>query len=213
MVRAAVLAATLLLCTACAPGRMADLRDAGRLSAGLAFGLSADAKLGTLTHPSLGLFSAGAQLGSDSRKVWGFYFEARTSDPYATYFSRTRGKGKVSWPDSINGSGWRATFDSETYGAALTSINDGIMQQAPQAIVEEFAGGEINGELDIGKWLPIPRQDGLDVSFFDFNSVTDFQLGVTLLLVNARVGFNLLETADFLLGFAGLDIAGDDEEE
>ncbi len=46
-----LLAMLLLAATGCAPGRMADLRDSGRLSLGLGLGLSADAKLGTLTHP------------------------------------------------------------------------------------------------------------------------------------------------------------------
>ena len=40
--------------------------------------------------------------------------------------------------------------------------------------------------------------------------MTDLQLGAHLLLINARLGFNPLEFLDFLLGFAGVDIAGDD---
>ena len=38
------------------------------------------------------------------------------------------------------------------------------------------------------------------------------QVGATLLLIGARVGFNPLEFFDFLLGFAGYDIAGDDPD-
>ncbi len=40
-----------------------------------------------------------------------------------------------------------------------------------------------------------------------------FEATVSALLVNARVGINPAEVLDFVLGFAGIDIAGDDEKE
>jgi len=40
----------------------------------------------------------------------------------------------------------------------------------------------------------------------------DADLGATLLLVSARIGFSPGQFADFALGFFGLDIAGDDAE-
>lgn len=40
-----------------------------------------------------------------------------------------------------------------------------------------------------------------------------FEASVSALLVNARVGVNPVEIIDFILGFANIDIAGDDEEE
>ena len=45
--RTAVFAiAAALIASGCAPGRLADLQDSGRISVGLSLGLSADAKLG-----------------------------------------------------------------------------------------------------------------------------------------------------------------------
>ena len=45
-----------------------------------------------------------------------------------------------------------------------------------------------------------------------FNEVTDRRIGGTLLIVSGHMGVNPLEIVDFTLGFAGLDIAGDDLE-
>jgi hypothetical protein len=36
-------------------------------------------------------------------------------------------------------------------------------------------------------------------------------MGATALIMTVRAGFNPLELVDFLLGFGGLDIAGDDK--
>ncbi|MCH6562406.1 MAG: hypothetical protein IH800_08325, partial [Myxococcales bacterium] len=55
----------------CAPGRVADLKDSGRIGIGLGFGLSLDARLGDLTHPALGLLSVSAMLGFESRDIDG----------------------------------------------------------------------------------------------------------------------------------------------
>jgi len=41
-------------------------------------------------------------------------------------------------------------------------------------------------------------------------TATDFEADASLLFVSARVGVNLAETVDFLLGFFTIDIAGDD---
>ena len=45
-----------------------------------------------------------------------------------------------------------------------------------------------------------------------FGTLTDFHVGGHAGIVGARIGFNPLEFLDFVLGFAGLDIAGDDAQ-
>lgn len=46
-----------------------------------------------------------------------------------------------------------------------------------------------------------------------FARATDLEVGATLFVASVRVGVNPLEFIDFLLGFAGIDIAGDDPKE
>jgi hypothetical protein len=206
-------AAILLLALAgCAPGRMADLKDAGRLSLGLGLGLSVDAKLGDLTHPSLGILSASAMFGSDSRKVEGLFYEARTSEPYATYWMKARGFPTT---DALNTTGWRGAFEVHSVDIAIDAIADPSPDEPPEELGVEVEGREVlAGRISVGRWLPIPlKSRGRTFPLWTFNTATDFQAGATLLLVSARAGVNVLETFDFLLGFAGLDIAGDDEKE
>jgi hypothetical protein len=204
----AALAVSLLISTGCAPGRLADLRDAGRVSAGLGIGLSADAKVGALTHPSLGFFATSANLGFDSRDVYGVFHEGRTSEPFASAWARGQ---NVPFGDALNASGWRAAFKVQDIDIALAAISEPLDgHDAPDVIVKHYKGKKLSGGVDIGYWLPIPRQDKLTDPMWTFNSATDLQLGATLVFVSGRVGLNVLETFDFLLGFVGMDIADDD---
>ncbi len=191
----------------CAPGRLADLQDSGRIGIGLGLGLSADAKLGDLTHPALGFVSSAAMMGFESRDIEGPWYEARVSDPFAIYWYRRERK---SWGYALGSSGWRGTWESLDWLDALFELDDPIDQE-PLPETGTVVGGELlDGKVTVGRWLPIlgPADDSSPL--FTFNSATDLQLGAHLLLVNARLGFNPLEFFDFLLGLAGLDIAGDD---
>ncbi len=204
-------ALVLLVLAGCAPGRMADLKDSGRLSVGLGLGLSVDAKLGDLTHPSLGILSASAMYGVDTRKVEGLFYEARTSEPYATVWSISRGFPKL---DALNSTGWRGAFEVHSVDVAIDAIANVDPQQPPEELGVEGEGEVLAGRISIGRWLPLPRQSrGREFPLWTFNTATDFQAGATLLLVSARAGVNVLETFDFLLGFAGFDIAGDDPKD
>jgi len=60
--------------------------------------------------------------------------------------------------------------------------------------------------LETGRWLNAAAPD----VELGFHQLDDIQIGLTLGVVSARLGINRLETLDFLLGFFGLDIAGDD---
>ena len=191
-----------LLSIGCAPGRLADLRDAGRLSVGVGLGLSADAKVGALTHPSLGVASATADCGFDSRDVYGSFYAARTSEPYATWFGYEEGEPILG---ALNDSGFRAAFEVHEWSASFVAIGQGPHDERPEVLAGEVEGVELDGTVSRGRWLGT----GDPVTF---NSATDLQVGATLLFVSARAGVNILETFDFLLGFIGLDIAGDDQE-
>jgi hypothetical protein len=201
-VRRSLVLGVLALSVACAPGRMADLRDSGQLSVGIGLGLSADAKAGVLTHPSLGFASATADWGFESRDIYGSFYSARTSEPYASYFSYQEGASGL---QALNDSGFRAAFEVHEWDAAFEAISGTVGRERPTVTVVEVSGVELDERLDSGRWLGT----GDPVTF---NTATDFQLGATLLFVSARAGVNVLETLDFLLGFVGLDIAGDDQE-
>lgn len=193
----------------CAPGRMADLRDSGRMSLGVGLGLSADVKIGDLTHPSLGLLGVAAMYGWESRHIEGRFLEARISEPYATYWFKQRGFG---WADALNDSGFRGAFEIHGYEVAVEAIKSGADDDPPEDLGVVWAGEVLRGRLYAGRWLPIPGRADDASPLFAFDSATDLQVGATLLLLQARVGFNPLEFTDFLLGFFGLDIAGDDEQ-
>jgi hypothetical protein len=58
-------------------------------------------------------------------------------------------------------------------------------------------------------WLPLVQLADSDKPL-SFNDITDLEAGGTVLFLSVRAGINPLEIVDFLLGFAGLDIAKDD---
>jgi hypothetical protein len=197
----------LLVGIGCAPGRVADLRDSGRISLGIALGLSVDAKLGDLTHPALGFLSSAAMFGSESRDIDGWWYEARVSDPYATFWYWRSGR---SLGIALNSSGWRGVWETLDWLDAIDEIDETFDQQAPEQMSTVQGAVMLDDSLIIGRWLPIPGEADERSPLWTFNTASDLQLGATLLLVGARVGFNPLEFLDLLLGFAGYDIAGDD---
>ncbi len=191
----------------CAPGRVADLKDSGRLSIGVSLGLSADAKIGDLTHPALGLLSSSAMVGFESRNIDGTWYEGRVSDPFAIYWYRREGG---SWAYALNSSGWRGVWESLDWLDAVDEFDEPFDQE-PLPETGTVVGNErLDQSLTVTRWLPIQGGRDNPQSLWSFNTATDLQLGATLLLIGGRVGFNPLEFVDFLLGFVGYDIAGDD---
>ena len=65
----------LALAAGCAPGRLDDLKDCGRISFGPGVGLDVHAKVGALTQPSVGLGAASVKYGHDSRELSGTWTE------------------------------------------------------------------------------------------------------------------------------------------
>ena len=191
----------------CAPGRIADLRDSGRLGLGVGPGLSVDAKLGDLTHPALGLFGASAMWGWESREIEGFWYEGKVSDPFAIYwYWRTDQPPRC----ALISSGWRGTWESLGFLDALDDLAEPVDRIGLPETDTLHEGEILRGHLYVSRWLPFPGCEDAVTPLFTFRTATDLQVGAQLLLVDARVGFNPLEFVDFLLGFVGIDLAGDD---
>ncbi len=193
------LGAIALFSLGCAPGRMADLQDSVSLSMGAGVGIAADVKAGIITHPSIGTVTASAMLGSDSRNISGSFYQVSSSFPHSMFWA---GKEGLPAGEVMNSTGWRAAFQVKEFTEAFVAIGH------PTANTTEVVSGlveivETDETIDPGRWLPIPPE-------VSFHEATDFQAGATLLLVSVRAGLNPLELLDFLLGFAGVDIAGDD---
>lgn len=179
---ATLVGAVLLLNVGCnvAPGRMKDLADCGKASVGVGIGLEVYAKVGSLTHPSLGIGSGTFRIGHESRETTGAWSEASAVAPVTTLLGLGFSGGN---PSALNWSQLRGRISSDETD-------------------------------DNGFWLPLLML--LDDDNFEdydplaFGEITDFEVGGTLVFVSARVGVNPLEIVDFVLGFVGLDIAGDD---
>lgn len=186
----------------CAPGRVADLQDSLSLGIGIGAGLGVDVKAGMFTHPALGTATASAMLGSDSREVDGAYYQVGMADPHASFWAHRLKNGN--WGAALNESGWRAAFEVHRYDVAIAAIGYPPGQERPEVVLTEFEGSALDGTLEESTWLPDPDQA-------NFAGATDFEVGATALIMTVRAGANPLELVDFLLGFVGLDIAGDDQ--
>ena len=173
----------------CAPGRLDDLADCGKLSVGFGFGLEVHAKLGCLTHPSLGFGASGTyRAGHESREISGTWFEFRAVWPIMSWLG-------LLWGEPDLGTCNLSFIASR--GLTMDDVDSGLDEVGYLLPLLVYLGGGMDPELD----LPDP---------LSFHEATDLQLGGTLLLVSARVGVNPLEIVDLLLGFVGIDIAGDD---
>ena len=168
-----------LICQGCATGRIADLRDCGKLSVGAGFGLGADVGVGALTHPSVGIVSMTKRVGLEDRFIYGQWTHAETYFPALLV-----GVAIASSPSDY----------AFSYGGEMSDLN----------------GAEGKVCTKEGRWLNFIGKTYPERSFF--NKATDLEAGATLGVISARVGFNPLEFIDFLLGFVGLDVAGDDKQ-
>jgi len=195
--------------TACAPGRLADLRDIGRLSLGTGLGLSADAQLGVLTHPSLGSGSAQGGVGFETREADSYFYTARVSFPMSIFDARAEGAGIL---EALNSTGWTVSYKVPTLQRGLEEADTPLDRREPREFQQEIDGRVYGGSQRTGHWLPIPGSKDAG-PYFTFNAITDFNAGAMVGPFAGRVGVNPLEVVDLLLGFVGLDIACDDPEE
>ncbi len=178
--------ALMITLTGCATGRMADLRDCGRISvgAGPAFGIQA--RVGALTHLSLGIGSGenAKRYGFEDRYVYGRWLESEGFWPVSFFLA-----------GFIQESSTNHMFALDTTYCRWID-NDWLVNPPPYRVgyLFNFRSGD-NPKLTFPKRL------------------TDFEIGIAPILFSIRVGVNPVEVADFLLGFVGLDIAGDDAKE
>jgi hypothetical protein len=176
----------------CATGRISDLRDCGRVSVGYGLGLGAEANLGIVGNPSLGIMANKAMFGFEDRGCAGMWAETESFFPA-----------------------------SSVIGAMMRGMSDGGPSSdtslAPygRQIQMNTRGGK---SLPRDQWITHSRERNFLVGLPThdrpartvFRTATDIEVGGTLGFVSVRVGINPLEILDFALGFVGFDIAGDD---
>lgn len=73
--------AVAVVASGCATGRIADLRDCGKLSVGVGLGLGADVGLGAISHPSVGILSKTHRLGTENRRISGVWSDGEVYFP------------------------------------------------------------------------------------------------------------------------------------
>lgn len=194
---------------ACAPGRVADLQDIGKLSIGAGVGASVDASLGFVSQPSFGFFSETSLLGNEARQASGYVFQKRVSFPYTFVTAARDGKGLLG---ALNYTGFLATYKVTGFQRGFEEIDRTLDAVAPREFGLEIEGVRYGGGVVGGRWLPLPGLADDYSRIFTFHQLTNFHVGAHAGIIGARVGFNPLELFDFLLGLGGLDIAGDDPQ-
>jgi hypothetical protein len=199
----------------CAPvggyfaARGLDLADCFKLSVGLGIGLAADVHVTDYMAPGLGIASYTANLGWDDRRVNGVWLESDViNTPRLAY--------EWAYEDSL-------AADSEDSSqrlltglalASLTLPNERWIRKGSRVTVEYFSLFNFGG---LGERMAARSLAGVllghgeqaDDPGRSFWQKCFLEAGATAGVVHARVGWNPLETIDFLLGWIGLDPAGD----
>jgi hypothetical protein len=89
-------------------------------------------------------------------------------------------------------------------------VDKPLQPREPREFGQVIGGRRYGGDVVGGRWLPLPSAAAQYSPWLRFDRLAQLELGAHVAIFSARVGFNPLELADFLLGFAGLDIALDD---
>jgi hypothetical protein len=166
-------------------GRIGDLADCGKASVGLGIGISANAKLGCLTEPAVGLGSSSCRVGHESRTSTGAWIDLAPVWPMCR---------------ALAGDMLPIEFEEEAPWWLSSCHIQGPLRM----------DGLLNRPASGRSWIPefIYDPDGFKSTWV--SSVTALELGVMAGVAGVRVGLNPLEMVDFCLGFVGLDIAKDD---
>jgi len=204
----AVLALVSGIVTGCTSARLADLRDVAKVSLHGGVGLSADARLGVLTQPSIGLWATSMGIGFESREVYGVFFHKRISFPYAPSYLLDRERPTLS---ALNSTGWSAMYQVSGFQRAFEEIDRPLSTDPPREFGKTREGRYYGGYVREGAWIPVPDAAREHPATKRFTEWTQFELGGQAGIVGGRIGFNPIELADFLLGFAGVDFAADDQ--
>ena len=184
---------SLAIVAGCATGRMSDLRDCGKLSIGVGPGLGVDAQLGAISHPSLGIGSWTRRIGWEDRYVAGLWKEGELHSPVANIAMSVVDGG----PDTICG---RMNISCIRFNEGVYGYHNRDHLHFKK--VPDYGYG--------GRWINTLKSGKGQKNMTTFHQATNLELGVSALLISARVGINPLEIVDFILGFVGLDIAKDD---
>jgi hypothetical protein len=145
-----------------------------------------EARAGALTHLSLGVSSAenAKRYGLEDRYVYGRWVET-----------------EAFWPVCLI---WVAFLQESTTNSIASLATTYVRDIDHDWLVNP-------PPYRIGHLLNFKNSDNPRASFL--KHATDLEVGVAPLLFSLRVGVNPIEITDFLLGFVGLDIAGDDTKE
>ena len=191
---AIVLAASCSGCRSIAPGRMLDLGDCGTLGVGVGGGLDATVQAGALAEASLGI-------GHDIRYLgWNGHTGVTEWE-----------NAQLSWPPSLLMSVLEMGMSEnnccllppETFFA----VPDPKRMTAPPRPGNRTPAGSESKQF--GYALPLLSERGRRRTA-TFHNATRIEAEAALGVVSIRAGINPLEIIDFLLGFLGFDIAGDD---
>ncbi len=181
-------------CRSIAPGRMLDLGDCGTLGVGVGYGLDATVQAGALAEASLGI---------------GHYVRYRGWNGHTGVTKWEN--GQLSCPPSLFMSVVEHALRKD--GCCLIPLETfyavpepNRMDAPPRPGNRTPAGSEAK---HFGYALPLLSEQGQRRTC-TFHNATRIEAEATLGVVSVRAGINPLEILDFLLGFLGFDIAGDD---
>ena len=173
---------------------MLDLGDCGTFGVGAGYGLDATVQAGALAEASLGI-------GHN------IHYRGWNGHTGVTKWENAQ----LSWPPSLlmsaveMGMGGRGCclLPPETFYA----VPDPDRMGAPRRPGNRTPAGTESKHF--GYALPLLSEQGRERTC-SFHNSTRVEAEVSLGVVSVRAGLNPLEIIDFLLGFLGFDIAGDD---
>ena len=181
-------------CRSIAPGRMLDLGDCGTLGVGAGYGLDATVQAGAIAEASLGIGHYIRYVGWNGHTGVTEWQNAQLSWPPSLFMSAlAMGMAKSDC----------CLLPPETFYAAPEPNR---MDAPPRPGNRTPAGTE---SKHFGYALPLLSEQGRERTG-TFHNATRIEAEATLGVVSVRAGINPLEILDFLLGFLGFDIAGDD---
>jgi hypothetical protein len=173
--------------------RVHDFQDAIRLSGGFRGGLGIHAKATGLLHPSLGFVSNGTRIGWDDRRM-----------------------GFAAWKEN------ERFFPVSLFGVKNDPRRPqgGRRGMLPVFYVRrsDWMGGkkpENQYRIESYSYLlwsepPAARFREMEPTWLGAATVGDFEVGVSAFIISARVGVNIFETIDLVLGVFTIDLAEDD---
>ena len=194
LVALAALAMLACGCRSIAPGRMLDLGDCGTFGVGVGYGLDATIQAGALAEASLGIGHKIRYLGWNGHTGVTKWENAQLSCPPSLFMSA------LAMGMAENNC---CLLPPETFYAVPEPNR---MDAPPRPGNRTPAGSE---SKHFGYALPLLSEQGRRRTC-TFHNATRLEAEVSLGVVSVRAGINPLEILDFLLGFLGFDIAGDD---